>query len=439
MRFFVAAILAFILCHVDVAWAEDKPLTIEETLRRVYIENPRILEERYALGAVMEDYTQAAAGWKPTVGAETSITSTKVESGNFSTGDGATTKSASINIEQPIFRGFRTTAEMAAARYRIAAAESRVRGAEQDVFLSAIEAYMNVIRDRLLLSLQRKKREVLGKERDSVLARFEAGDVTQTDVKQTEAEYSKAVAEDTIAESALLNSEAEFEEVTGLMAPEEMTMPRIQFAFPKTMDGLVKTAAAHNPNLIITRSEHEAAEEDISAAESDFYPQITAFASHIKEYDPQPGIVDESETSAIGLRARISLYEGGSTISRIRAAKQRANQAFVQILRQEKSVKSDLISDWKRMQAFEAEIAARELEVAASKYANEGVREEAKLGERTVLDTLEAEQDVIDSETNLIQAKRDRIVVAYRLAASLGMLRPEYLGITEVAFHPNAE
>lgn len=419
--------------------AQDKPLTLEETLRRVYLENPRILEERYALGAVMEEYTQASAGWKPTVAAETSMTSTRIETGNFSEGDGATTKSASINIEQPIFRGFRTTSEMAAAKHRIAAAESRVRNTEQDVFLAAVESYMNVIRDRLLLSLQRKNREVLGKERDSVLARFDAGDVTQTDVKQTEAEYSKAVAEDAIAESALLNSEAEFEEVTGVIAPEDMTMPGVKFAFPKTVDDLVKTAAVQNPSLIVIRSEHEAAEEDIDTAKSDFYPQVTAFASHIKEYDPQPGIVDESETSAIGIRARMSLYEGGSTISRVRAAKQRANEAFVRILQQEKAVKSDLVSDWKRMQAFEAEIAARELEVAASKYANEGVREEAKLGERTVLDTLEAEQNVIDAETNLIQAKRDRIVVAYRLAASLGMLGSENLGITEVAFQPNAE
>lgn len=163
---------------------------------------------------------------------------------------------------------------------------------------------------------------------------------------------------------------------------------------------------------------------------------MSAFASHIKEYDPQPGIVDESETSTIGLRARILLYEGGRTRSRIREAKNRENQRYIETLAAERSVKSEVMRSWSQLQAYKSEISARELAVTAAKFSAEGVREEARLGERTVLDTLDAEQEMLEAEVALARAKRDMIVTSYALAASLGMLLPEHMGMADIAYDP---
>ncbi len=423
------------------AMAEDSgaALTLDEALRHVYRENPTLEASRYGLEATRELHPQAVAGWHPKLNAEASLTSTDIESGNFSTGDGATTKSASINLEQPLFRGFRTSLETESADHRIGAGVARLQSTEQDVFLRTVEAYMNVIRDRMLLDLQRKNVELLGKERESVVARFEAGDVTQTDVKQTDARYSNAQADDAVAESDLQESEAAFEEVTGLFPPDFMEMPVIPFTFPQTVQDMVALAGRQNPDLLRTRNDYLASESDIGVAKSDFYPQVAAFASHIKEYDPQPGIVDETETSTIGVRARISLYEGMNTVSRTREAKHRANQRRIEVQVAEKALKSDLVTQWRRLQAFDAEIAARELEITATKFSAEGVREEARLGERTVLDMLEAEQEVLDAQSALVEARRDRIVTAYRLAAALGLLVPETMGIRPVQVAETAE
>jgi TolC family type I secretion outer membrane protein len=421
-------ILAFSMLFVSVfavnAAAEEikSPLTLERALQYVYHDNPTILAARYNLRATQELYPQAAAGWQPRLGAETSITSTNIETGNFNQGDGATTKGASVNIEQPLFTGFRTTAQMEAAEHRISADTDALRQTQQDVFVATAEAYMNVIRDRQLVMLQRKNMEILGGERESVRARFDAGDVTQTDVKQTQARYSNAMADAAIAESAMQRSEATFEQISGIAPDEVFAMPQIAFDFPQTLQELIELAARQNPALSSKRSGHEAAEEDIRAAKSDLYPQITAFANHTKEYDPQPGIVEDSETSAIGVRARISLYEGGATISRVRQAKSRASQRFVEIIEAEQAVRADIIAFWRSYMTYTAEIDAREQGVAAARYSAEGVREEARLGDRTVFDTLEAEQDVLDAETALVRAKSDRVVTAYRLAAALGML-----------------
>jgi len=412
------------------------PLTLEQTFRKVYQENPSLQASRYGLKATHELYPQALAGWHPIVNAEGSITSTHIESGNFTQGDGATTKSASISAEQPLFRGFRTVSETDSAKSRIKAGYNRLKVTEQDVFLRTVESYMNVIRDRMIVTLQDKNRKLLEKELDSLQARFDAGDVTKTDVKQAESRLSVAKAEDERARGDLKTSDAVFEEVVGVLPPKDMVLPVVNFPIPKTQAELVTLVNANNPNLGAARNEHEASVSDIDVAASDLYPQVTAFASHIKEYDPQPGIVDESESSTIGVRARITLYEGGKTRSRIREAKNRENQRYIETLIAEKQVKSQLMRNWSQLQAYKSEIAARELAVTAAKYSTEGVREEARLGERTVLDTLDAEQEMLEAEVALARAQRDSIVTSYTLAASLGMLLPEHMGMADIAYDP---
>lgn len=439
VRFFSVLLATSIFAQGAFAQEPAGPLTLDETLRHVYRENPTLEASRYGLEATREQYPQAMAGWHPNVNAETSVTSTHIESGNFSAGDGATTKSASISLEQPIFRGFRTTSEVDGAERRIDAGEARLQGTAQDTFLRTVEAYMDVIRDRMLLDLQIKNAALLSREKESVAARFEAGDITQTDVKQTDARHSKAQADSAVAESSLRQSEAVFEEITGLFPPDLMEMPVIPFTFPQLADELVAMGGRQNPNMIRARNEYLASESDITVAESNFYPQVAAFASYLKDYDPQPGIVDESEVGTIGVRARVNLYEGFGNVSRAREAKFRANQRKIEIRVAETALKSDLTTQWRRLQAFDAEIAARELEITATKFSAEGVREEARLGERTVLDLLEAEQDVLDSQSALVVARRDRIVTAYRLAAALGLLVPETLGFRAVQVAETAE
>lgn len=411
--------------------AAAETLTMERALARVYTENPSILAARYNLRATQELYPQAIAGWRPRIAAEAGMTSTHIEAGEFNRGDGATTKSATVSVEQPLFRGFRTLAETGAAKQRIEADAQALRQTEQELFVRTAEVYMDVIRNRLLLLLQHQNRDLLARERESVLARFGAGDITQTDVRQTEARYASAIASDAAAESRLRQSEAAFEQVTGLPPDAVLAMPSPSFSFPESVDDMVADAALYNPRLSGLRHRQDAAEEDIRVARSDFYPQVSAFANHTKEYDPQPGLIDESEASAIGVRATMSLYEGGATASRVRQARARASQRFVEIQSAETSVRADILSQRQRLRALEAEIAAREIEVSAARYSAEGVREEARIGDRTVLDTLEADQAVLEAESALVDARTGHIVTAYRLAATLGMLTPQAFGIGE--------
>lgn len=418
------------LCMTGDVFAQQEALTIEKTFARVYGENPSLQAAREGLKATKERHPQAMAGWHPNVNAEASIFSTDINSGNFSNGDGATTKSASINLEQPLFRGFRTVSETDSAQKTIEAGRAGLSRTEQEIFLQVAQVYIDVIRDRQILLLQQNNRDIFAKEEEAVKARFEAGDVTQTDVTQTQAQHASALADEALAQASLQRSEAVFEALTGMLPPDYMTMPAPEFNFPQTLDELATAASTNNPELAEIRFLQKSAQSDIRTTQSSFYPQVAAFASYIKEYDPQPGIIDASDTGTVGVRARINLYEGGANIARTREAKFRANQKLIEIRGAEMGVKSELVTSWRRMKAYDAEISARELEVTAAKFAAGGVREEARIGERTVLDTLEAEQDVMDAERALIEAKRSRLLTSYALAGALGLMTAEKLGLS---------
>lgn len=431
-RKYVGALFAGALLFAPAAQAQVD-LTLMETFRIVHEQNPVLQGARHDLDAVREQYPQAAAGWHPRISAEANLNSTNIESGNFSNGDGATTKGASISLEQPIFRGFRTLAEVKSAEERISAAEQNLMEREQAVFSDVARAYVMVLRNRQLLVLEEKNRDLLAGDVEAVRARFEAGDTTKTDVQQTEGRLADAKARAAIAQSRLDESDAMFEELTGFTPPEIMTMPEPDFAYPENEAALIAMAESANPTLAAVRHESLAAESDIRAVRSDLYPQITAFASYIKERDPQPGVVAESETGAIGLRARLALYEGGSTMSRIREAKARASGSRTDIVAADRAVKAALLSDWKKLRASEAEIDARGIEVEAARLSVQGVREEARLGERTMFDVLEGERDVLDAETGLVEARISKVITAYRLAGTLGFLTARALGFESPA------
>ncbi len=295
---------------------------------------------------------------------------------------------------------------------------------------------MDVIRDRTLLNLRLNNERILGEELNAVRERHTAGDVTQTDVRQAEARLARARAEHVAASGQLDSSRAAFEEVVGFVPDKTLYVPGRVFVFPAAIGEMIAKAEKENPGLAASVNQHEAAVNDVDARFSDLLPQVSAFASYNKQFDPQPGVVDESETQTIGVRAKIPLYEAGAVRSRVREAKSIASQRYQEVSERRRLIRQDIMSNWKTLESARAEIAARIAEVDAARAALEGVREEAKMGERTVLDVLDADQDVLGAEAALARAHRDKVVASYALAGALGWLLPEKMGMADIAYQP---
>ena len=396
-------------------------LTLDEVLHHAAQTNPAILAARQELMEVEELYPQARAGWLPSLSAEASIYATDIESSNFSQGDGATTKDYTLLLDQPIFRGGRTFADTARAKYLIQAGEATLQQSEQSLYLRTVNAYMNLLRDAEIYSLRKSNQESLQKELNATQERYDLGDTTITDVHQARQRYQRAQSETVRAIGAYEGAQAVFEEETGLL-PNALMRPVRNFAFPASLDGLIAMGEENNPSIWIAKYSQLASEEEVNSIFRELFPQISAFASYNKQYDPQPGIVPETETETIGLRATLALYQGGATRSRVRESKHAAKRLEYEIEDITRNIRQEVRSDWHDYLAARQELDSRRAEIESASLALEGVREEARLGQRTTLDILDAERELTEAKILLAQAMRNEIVAQYTLASRIGLL-----------------
>ena len=414
------------------AEGQDRDRNFRIILRHVYEHNPSLEAARAELDTVSELYPQALSGWRPSLKIESDIYSTNVESSNFGQTDGATTREVKFSVDQPIFRGGQTFAKTKKANSLIRAGYAVMLQSEQEIFLKAISAIADVVRDRTLISLRTDNEKLMIEELHAVRARIEGGELTKTDEKQAETRLARSVSEKIAAQAHLESSVARFEETIGYLPPDNMVFPDLIFIFPESQKEMISLAEQGNPAIQSARHKSFAADHEIDAVFRELMPQIHAFASYNKQYDPQPGIIDESEVQTIGVRASLLLYQGGNTRSRVREAKKIANKRVIEIAEIKRRIRQQIISNRNKLEAAKSEISSRSIEVEAAELAREGVRTEAQLEERTVLDILDADQELLDAQAALIAAKRDEVVRHYTLAADMGMLLPEKMGIARI-------
>jgi outer membrane protein len=445
MRLFLISMLALAAFMPAYSQAQEAPLpaakpvmpskmTLQDALRAAYVNNPSLRAARAQLLSVGENLSQALSGWQPTVSSGLDVTSSDTSGSNFSSGGSTnvTSKDVSVSIAQPVFRGGKTIAETAEARYSIAAQQALLWNSEQGILRDTAQAYMDVLRDDALLELSQNNRDVIAKQLEASRDRFEVGELTRTDVAQSEARLADAEAGIITARGDLRASYAVFEQVTG-MVPYALQVPSVEIAFPDNLEDITTMAQSHSPRVMAAENVHRAAEEGIDGVWAELWPQIDLSSSWNRTYDPQPGLIDEQTTRSIGLSASIPLYQAGSVRSRVRQAKHDANQRYLEILGVRRQVRQEAVENWEDWRAAQAEIRSRKAQVIASEVAREGVKQETDLGARTVLDALDADQELLDAKVALVTAQRNEVVARFDLAATLGLLMPDALGFGDEA------
>lgn len=418
----LGVVSSLVLYAPAMAKPQKSHLELSTVIEQVYRSNPTLMAAREELKEVWENYPQARAGWRPTIAGEASIYTTDIENNNFSSGTGATTKDLTLSLDQPIWRGGQTFAETDQARDLIRAGKAVLKQAEQDIFLQTATAYMNILRDKELLELYQNNENILLQELRATWERMDIGDITKTDVEQAKTRLSRAKSERILAERNLEISKASFEEISGIVATEKLSVPYIRLPVPEKMEELISLAEQQNPEILSAEHQHYAAEHNADATFRELLPQVSAFASINKQYDPQPGIIEKSQTETIGLRATLALYEGGATRSRIREARYAAKREEYQTQETRRRIRQEVISNWRSYQAAKAQSENKKEEIESAQNALAGVREEARLGQRSVIDILDADEEVIDAKVGLARARRNEIVTRFALANSLGVL-----------------
>jgi TolC family type I secretion outer membrane protein len=398
--------------------------TLTQALIHAYQNNPTILAARDQLRSVDEQIAQAISLLRPTITATftagQSTTRSKLK-GLPASGSRTTPGSASLTISQPIYQGGTEFAEIKRAEATIRAQRARLHSTEQDVFFQVVTAYMNVVRDEAIARLRANNVGVLQRQLQAVRDRFNVGEVTRTDVAQAEAAVAGAEAQRVLAIGNLEISRANYANLVG-HPPQRLVEPRPPAFVPANLVIAVNTAKSANPTIIAATFDEFAARHNVRSLIGQLLPQVSLNGSLARNFDPGNRPDSRTDSASLTVSVTVPLYESGSQYSKVRAAKQTVFQRGNDLAQTRRTVEEAATRAWQTLQAARASVRSFQAQSRANAVALEGVRQENQAGLRTVLDVLDAEQRLLDSQVSLVQARRDVIVASYQLAQAMGKL-----------------
>lgn len=406
--------------------------TLREALVSTYRTSPTLNAQREALRSTDATVAIARAGGRPQVSATVGVNRTLSRSGVLNTGAGnGPTLSGGVDLSLPLFQGGRVRNSIQAAQTRVQAGRALLRAVEGDVFTESVAAYMDVIRDRAIVELNENQIKVLTTNLEATRDRFEIGDVTRTDVAQSEARLSLARANLATAQARLAASEENYRRVVG-RRPDTLAPPPPLPPLPATGEEAVRIALVSNPDIIASVRQAQAAGLDVRTVRADRLPSVSGVLSgdYVNNIGGSTGNLPDTGTqTSIGLNTRIPLYQGGLPAARIRQAQAIEGQFLEQVIGTERAVVANTRSAFAAYDASQRAIQSNQIAVQANELALEGARAERSIGTRTVLEVLNAEQELLQSQVALVTARRDAYVAGFQLLNAMGQAEADDLGL----------
>ncbi|MFV3076185.1 TolC family outer membrane protein [Niveispirillum fermenti] len=392
--------------------------SLQDALAQAYESNPTLDAARAQLRATDELVPQARAGYLPTLSAEGQVGRNVQKNGPSDTYWNE--KTASATVVQPLFRGGRTVAGMSRAEALVQAQRATLLATEQSVLLTAATAYSDVVRDQAVLDLNVNNVQVLQRQLDASNDRFRVGEITRTDVSQSESRLALSRSNRIAAEGLLNASRATFTRLIGA-PPQNLQQPAPLMGLPASLEATIALAEQNNPQVVAARFAERAADAAVDQVAGELLPTVSLVGTYSRTWD-RPGTLGDYDTGSITARVSIPIYEAGGTTARVREAKQTASQRRIQIDEATRQARETAIRSWEALVTSRASIKSREEQVRAANIALEGVRQEATVGSRTVLDTLDAEQELLNAQVELVRSQRDEIVASFQVMAAIGQL-----------------
>jgi len=405
--------------------------TLREALNAAYRTNPTLTGQREALKVTDSSVAIARAAGRPQVSATVGINRDLTQGGSLRRLGKGPYVSGGVDISYPLFNGGSVRNSITAAKTRVEAGRATLRAVEGDIFTEAVAAYMDVIRDRAIVELNQNQVKVLGTNLEASRDRFQIGDVTRTDVAQSEARQALAQSQLEIARGRLATSEENYRRVIG-QRPGVLAPPPPLPPLPATADQAVQIALVNNPDFIAITRQAEAARFDVRVAEAARLPTVSGVASgdYVNTLAGETGGAPRSGTAtSIGVQARIPLYQGGLPAARVAQSLALEGQTLEQRIATERAVIATTRSAFATYRAAQDAIASNMIAVKANELALEGARAENGVGTRTILDVLNAEQELLNAQVALVTARRDAYVAGFQLLNAMGQAEADDLGL----------
>jgi outer membrane protein len=426
--------------------------TLKGALSNAYQNNPQLNSQRAVVRETDESVPQALSGYKPTVSATAQVGEQFSSIVAQTTGIGGrpnyprssfgyTPSSFGLTVSQTLFNGFQTANRVRQAESNTSAAREALRVAEQTVLLNAATAYMDLLRDGALLDLQRRNVEVLQEQLRQTRDRSNVGEVTRTDVAQTEAQLAQGRAIVLAAEAQYVRSRATYRQFIGVEAGTLQPAAPVDRLTPRSLLAAIGIARARHPSVAVAMFGIDAAVLQVKVTEGSLYPQAGLVGTVGQGWGTNPPVILQQFNAFVAAQVTIPIYNAGptgvsDTFSAIRAAKETVGQKRMDLETARDQVQAAVVTAWGQLDAARAQILATQAGVAAAEIALDGVRQEARVGQRTTFDILLQQQTLVNARVALVTAQHDRVVASYTLLAAVGELNLPKVGIRIPLYDP---
>ncbi|MGY8665525.1 TolC family outer membrane protein [Bradyrhizobium sp. UFLA05-109] len=414
--------------------------TIESALVRAYQDNPQLNAQRAQVRSTDENVPQALSGYRPRVAITASAgyqyqDSKPLQGGPTIHGTGVP-RSAGLTVTQTLFNGNQTANRTRAAESQVSGAREALRVLEQNVLLLAATTYMDYLRDSAAVEVQKSNVRVLEQTLKQTRDRFNVGEVTRTDVAQSEAQLAAGKTQEQSSEATLTTTKANYRRVIGVEPVNPAPGAPVDRFLPATLPSAVELTLVENPSVTSAMYGIDVNYLQVKISEGALLPTITLQAGVTQSFEQTLTLYRTTTASAIA-QASVPIYQGGAEYSLIRQSKENLAQQRLNLEVTRDQSRATTVQWWGNLVATKAQVQSAQAQVTASEIALNGVREEAKAGQRTTLDVLNAQQALVNARIALVNAQHDRVVASYNVLAAVGRLSPQVMNLKTNVYDPS--
>ena len=414
-------------------------------LGSAYTDNPDLNSARAQLRAIDEGVPKALSGYRPQVSVSADL-STKTSrfhtpAGQFAPANtsswstGTMPRGVQLSVEQPIFLGFRTTNSVKLAQSSVKAAREQLKVVEANVLLDAVTAFMDVIRAQVVVNLTAQNIEFLREQLRAAEDRLSVGEGTKTDVAQTNARLQEGISDYALAVADLNTAIATYIQVIGHRPESLGGYNGIERLLPRSIDAGLAVALSDHPSIVAALYNIDIASYNVRIAEGAVLPTI-GLQGTLTHRDDENGQDSWNEDARITGQLTMPLYQGGEVAANVRQFKETLGQRRIDLDSARAQVRQAFVTAWGQLDAAQARVTAAEAQVEAQQLVLTGVIEERRVGQRTTLDVLNAQQDLLQARVSLVNAQYARVVGAYTLLSAYGKLDAQTLALAVDVYDP---
>jgi outer membrane protein len=438
-RFALAAALAALAAAPALA---APPATLADALVEAYYNNATLQEQRAALRQVDEQVPQALSGWRPTVqlsGSYGRINSTENNNTlatyysppkliNSVTNLNRDTATAQAQLTQPIYTGGKVTEDLRQAKNTVYSGRAQLLASEEQVFLQVVQAYVTIITDQHILSLDQSDEGVTAEQLRDTEEQFNLGDITYTSVAQAQASLASAKEQVQVADGNLQIARENFRSLVGDYPADNLAPPQPLLLPVSDKETAATAANTNNPNVVAAEYTDAAAKDAVDVAFSALMPQVSLQASGFLENNPTAPRSNINGGELIG-QLTVPIYQGGAEYAAIRAARAKEQQDFAAILDAQRTAYAQATQAWVAFTASRDAIVSTNAEIQADAIALDGTEREELVGTQSTLDVLNAQQLLLNAQVQQVQNIASLVNNSYTVASAIGRLTARDLGL----------